>query len=319
MVQMVGVTIMALGLPPVFHSIDEGHALDNRLVVLGYVVMRVAMVFMWARAARQSPQHRATCLTYIWTIVLAQLGWVATALFPLTLLQMCVAGAVLLLVELCGPYLAETRHGGTPWHAHHIAERYGLLAIIALGEGVVGSVASLSAVVEANGWTLDAALVVVAGLGLTFGMWWAYFLLSAGEVLHARRDRAYKWAYGGMPIFAAIAATGAGLHVAALAIENKAHIGPVAAVLAVTIPVAIYLLGIYWLYSVLYDERHWFHGLLLASTGAVLAAAPVAASLGVALPACLLILMLAPAVSVVGYEAYGYRHVGEALRRATSS
>ena len=37
--------------------------------------------------------------------------------------------------------------GGTPWHAHHIAERYGLLAIIALGEGVVGTVASLAAVV----------------------------------------------------------------------------------------------------------------------------------------------------------------------------
>lgn len=240
-------------------------------------------------------------------------------LIPLTLVQMCVVGGILLLIELCDPYLAETRHSGTPWHAHHIAERYGLLAIIALGEGVVGSVESLSAAVEASGWTLDAALVVVAGLGLTFGMWWAYFLISAGEVLHVRRSRAYKWAYGGMPIFATIAATGAGLHVAALSIEHKTHIGPVAAVLTVTIPVAIYLLGIYWLYSVLYDERHWFHGLLLASTAAVLVAAPVAASLGVALPACLLIVMLAPAVSVVGYEAYGYRHVGEALRRATSS
>ena len=45
--------------------------------------------------------------------------------------------------------------GGTPWHPHHIAERYSLLAIIALGEGVVGTVASLSAwsASRAGPWT----------------------------------------------------------------------------------------------------------------------------------------------------------------------
>lgn len=42
---------------------------------------------------------------------------------------------VLIGIETLGPLLAETRRGGTPWHAHHIAERYGLLTIIALGEG----------------------------------------------------------------------------------------------------------------------------------------------------------------------------------------
>ncbi len=52
---------------------------------------------------------------------------------------------LLTLVECTGPYIAETRKGGTPWHAHHIAERYGLLIIIALGEGIIGTIASLSA------------------------------------------------------------------------------------------------------------------------------------------------------------------------------
>ena len=67
--------------------------------------------------------------------------------------------------------------GGTPWHAHHIAERYGLLTIIALGEGVVGTVASLSAVVARRAGRVDAVLVAVAGIGLTFGMWWVYFIV----------------------------------------------------------------------------------------------------------------------------------------------
>ena len=59
MVQMVGVVILALGLADVFESIDEGETVNNGVMVAGYVVMRVAMVFQWARAARQDPARRA--------------------------------------------------------------------------------------------------------------------------------------------------------------------------------------------------------------------------------------------------------------------
>ncbi|RPI34355.1 MAG: hypothetical protein EHM67_14595, partial [Hyphomicrobiaceae bacterium] len=46
-----------------------------------------------------------------------------------------VAIAVLLYtLELGGPVLAKHRAGGSLWHPHHIAERYGLLLIITLGE-----------------------------------------------------------------------------------------------------------------------------------------------------------------------------------------
>ena len=41
----------------------------------------------------------------------------------------------------------------------------------------------------------------------------------------------------------------------------------------------------------------------------------VLAGLGVGVGACLLVLMLAPVVTVVGYETLGYRHVTEALAR----
>jgi low temperature requirement protein LtrA len=316
MVQMVGVTLIGLGLPAVFHSLDSDHGIDNGVVVAGYVVMRVAMLFHWLRAARQAPQCAATCRTYVWTIGIAQIGWIATALLPLTTAQAAIAAVLLLAIELGGPYLAETRHGGTPWHAHHIAERYSLLAIIALGEGIVGTVASLSAIVEVQGWTVDAVLIAVAGMGLTFGMWWVYFLVPAGEVLHARRERSFQWGYGSMIVFAAIAATGAGLHVAGLAIEHKAHIGTVAVVLSLAVPVGIYLLALYWLYSVLYRDWRWFHSLLLALTVAVLATAPLLAAAGVSMAVCLLVVMLAPAVSVVAYEAWGYRRAGEALQLA---
>jgi len=78
-------------------------------------------------------------------------------------------------------------------------------------------------------------------------------------------------------------------------------------------------LGIYWHYSILYDEHHWFHGLLLVATAAVLAADPSAAYLGLSVPLCLLIVMAAPAGSVIGYETSGFRLVGDPLKRATGT
>jgi len=315
MVQMVGVTVLALGLAPMFHSLDASGAVDNRLMVAGYVVMRVAMLCQWLRAARQAPAHRAACMAYVYAITVAQVGWIAQACFDLPLLPTALLTLALILVEMGGPYLAETRHGGTPWHAHHIAERYAGLAIMALGEGIVGTVASLSAVVQEQGWSLDAVLVVVAGMGLTFGMWWCYFAQSPGQILHARRERSFLWGYGSLPVFAAIAATGAGLDVAAMFIEHKAHITPAAAVAALAVPVLLYLAGIYALYGVLYRHDDALHRWLMAVTVVVLAAAPILAALGTPMAVCLLVVMAAPALWVVGYETLGHRHMAQALAR----
>ena len=177
----------------------------------------------------------------------------------------------------------------------------------------MGTVATLSAVVEEQGWTMDAALVCIAGIGLTFGMWWVYYMLPSAQVLHAHRNRSFVWGYGQMIIVAAIVATGAGLHVAAYFIEHKAHIGPLATVLAVAIPVGVFLGSIYALYYYLVRRFDPFHVWLLSGTAAVVALAVVAALAGVDMAICLVILMFAPVVTVVGYEVRGHRHQAAAL------
>jgi low temperature requirement protein LtrA len=313
MVQMIGVLVLAVGLPRLFSSIEHGAHLDNSIVVLGYVIMRVALLSQWLRAARQDPVRRNACLTYVIVVSIAQIGWVAQIIFDFSLPVSFGLGLVLLLIELAGPMIAERKEGGTPWHPHHIAERYSLFAIIALGEGVVGTVATLSAAVEEEGWSMDAALVAIAGMGLTFGIWWVYYMLPSGRVLHAHRERAFVWGYGQMITVASIVATGAGLHVAALFIEHKAHIGPLATVLCLAVPVGIFLGSIYALYYYLVRRFDPFHIWLLVATITVAVLAVVAALSGVEMAVCLVILMLAPAVTVVGYEIHGHRHQAEAL------
>lgn len=319
MVQMIGVLVLAIGLPRMFASIEHGEHLNNSVMVLGYVIMRVAMIFQWLRAARQDPARRRACLTYAIAIGVAQIGWVVQIVVDFSVGTSIILAGILGLIELAGPLVAEREDGGTPWHAHHIAERYSLFAIIALGEGVVGTVATLSAVIEEQGWNMDAALVCIAGTGLTFGMWWVYYMLPSAQVLHAHRVRAFVWGYGQMVIVTAIVATGAGLHVAAYFIEHQAGIGSLPTLLAAAVPVSVFLGAIYALYYYLVRRFDLFHIWLLSVTAAVVAAAVLAALAGVDMAVCLVILMLAPAVTIVGYEMLGHRHQAEALASAERS
>jgi low temperature requirement protein LtrA len=313
MVQMIGVLVLAIGLRPMFASIERGQRLDNSVMVLGYVIMRVALVSQWLRAAKQDPLRRRACLTYAITISVAQIGWVALIFARLPLAGTVALVGILVLIEFAGPVLAERKDGGTPWHAHHIVERHSLFAIIALGEGIVGTVAALSAVVEQQGWTVDAALVGIAGTGLTFGMWWIYYMVPAAEVLERHRDRGFVWGYGQMLIVTAIVATGAGLHVAAYFIEHKSVIGPVATVVSVAAPVAVYIALGYAIYYYLVRRFYRLDAWLLTASAAVLVTSVVAAQSGLDMAKCLVVLILAPAIIVVGYDGRGYRYEAEAL------
>ncbi len=316
MLQMVGVIIMALGFPAMFASIEDGEYVDTRVMVAGYVVMRIALVGQWLRAAKQDPEHRSACLTYATVVLIAQVGWIGGMFLHKSIPVTFLAVAVLIGIEFLGPWLAETRRGGTPWHSHHITERYGLLAIIALGEGVVGTVASLTAVVSSQGWSFDAVFVVVAGVGLTFGMWWTYFVVPQAELLHAYRQRSFVFGYFHVVVFGGIVATGAGLHVAAYYIEHHSELGSVQTVLAVAVPVGVYITAVYFLYMRMVRAVHVFHVLLVVLTLAVLGVAVWLAAAGISMANCLLVVTLAPMVTVIGYEVQGHRHAAEAVAKS---
>ncbi len=119
MVQMVGVLVLAAGVP----KASQG---DFAIGTFGFVVMRVGLVALWWRAAREHPERRATAMRYVSGILFVQLLWVARLALPAS--WGYASWAVLMLAEIAVPVWAA-RAGHTPWHAHHIAERYGLFTI----------------------------------------------------------------------------------------------------------------------------------------------------------------------------------------------
>ena len=234
LVQMAGVLVLAVGVP----AATDG---DLRLVTLGYLVMRIGLVALWARAGREDPASRATARRYALGIALAEVGWIVRlGLDDAGLLPHVASRPVflaLVALELAIPPWAE-RSRPTTWHPHHIAERYGLFTIILLGEGVLAASLGIDRVLVDGGLDASVVTIAVAGLVLVFSLWWLYFVDPCGPGLALHRDRSYLWGYGHFGVFASLAALGGGLEVAIQHPAHEATISPVVASYAVSIPVA---------------------------------------------------------------------------------
>ncbi|CAI9387910.1 hypothetical protein MICABA_02891 [Microbacterium sp. T2.11-28] len=314
-VQMIGVGVLAIGLPDFFHSLDEGHHVDNAVMIGGYVIMRVALIAIWLRVAAHDPAHRRTALTYAVGVALVQAGWVVAIVVNPPMWAGLALMVGLGVVEMIVPAVAERRGGATPWHPHHIAERYGLLVIITLGEVILGTVLAISAVVETQGWTVEAALIAFGGMLLAFAIWWAYFTVPAARLLHVRRTRSFAWGYLHIALFGAVAGVGAGLHVAAYVLSGEAHVDATYAQLTITVPVLVFTIVLGILYAILVGRFDVFHVWLIIGTAVVLAVAVAASAAGASLGTTIVITAVAPLVVVVGYELVGHRHLEEDLAR----
>jgi low temperature requirement protein LtrA len=252
MVQMGGVLVLAAGVQPAFELADF------RVAVLGYVIMRIAMVAQWLRVAGSVPQYRRNALRYAIPIAVLQAFWIARLALPDP--WALPAFVLLAVIELIVPAWAE-RVNMTPWHPHHIVERYGLFTIIVLGESVFATTTAILAARSATGVSLELVVVAAAGLIVLFACWWLYFLESDAPRLVANRNLGFIWGYGHFGVFAALAAVGAGIEVTVEATSHGVAASPLLVTYAVGLPVVLFLAIRYAIYVRLGGTRPmpaWF-------------------------------------------------------------
>jgi low temperature requirement protein LtrA len=233
--QMGGVLVFASGICPAF---DEH---DYSVLIVAYVVMRVALVAQWLRASQSWASTRRTTLIYAVGISLVQILWLVCLLLPAGMVT--VALVVLLAAELAVPIIAE-RTGTTPWHPNHIAERYGLFTLILLGESLL---ASANAIIDAVHDTESLGpLIGIAVLTLTAtaAMWWMYFWPPHH---HAIKDVAgsLSYVYGHFFIFAAAGAFSAGIEVEIDVLTAHTTLQQSYAAFAYTLPLAVFVLAVW--------------------------------------------------------------------------
>jgi low temperature requirement protein LtrA len=232
LVQMTGVLILAVGVSP---AADHG---DFRVVVLGYVVMRCGLVAAWLRVARDQPSNRVRALRYALGIVVLQVLWVARLALPDR--WPALSFLVLVVGELAVPVWAERASPEPLFHPGHIAERYGLFTVIVLGESILSATVGFEAALDLDGFSAALAAVGFGGVVIAFAAWWLYF--NHPGHLAPTPAQGFTWGYSHIVVFAALAAGGAGLAVAAEAITGPAD--DRVAALAVAIPVALFLAGL---------------------------------------------------------------------------
>lgn len=272
-VQIAGVLVVTAGVRAVFED------LDFTIAVVGYVIMRIALVLQWLRAAAEDPGGRAVALRFALGITVVQLLWVVRLAVgpPWGYAAIILLGACELLI----PVWAERSGRQTPWHAAHIAERYGLFTIIVLGECILAATTAIEAAASQGGVTVELVTIAIGGLVLVFALWWAYFKQRGAIDEALSLKAAIAWGYGHYFVFAAVAALGAGLQVATDAILDAAEIGPVAVALTVAVPVVIYLVAVALLHRVPLTGR--FAGPILGASVAIVVAALAAPAIGVPL------------------------------------
>ena len=232
--QMAGVLVLAAGVS------DAMEHSDFKIVTFGYVIMRLAMIGQWLRVASSDANAKSTALRYASGIFIVQVFWLLRLLLPESL--GLASFLILVVAEMLIPVWAESA-GQTPWHRHHLAERYSLFTIILLGESILASANSVNEALDLNEHV--PALLMVAGSGLVIaaGMWWIYFSRGQHDLIEDMRG-AFTFGYFHYVIFAAAGAFSAGIEVAVDSIlyESEAHRF---AALTLSLPVAAFLLGVW--------------------------------------------------------------------------
>ena len=235
---LTGVLVLAAGIPFVIR--DDP---DFTIVVVGYLIMRAALVPMWLRVAKDHPRVRGVALRYVVGITLVQALWVGR-LWVHDDTWSVLSFVVLALFELAIPYVAETSGSeSTPWHVEHIVERFQLFTIIVLGEVILATTQAISATLDGHGISADLSMVIAGGLLLVLSMWWVYFKRPLVDCIHGRNG--FLFGYAHYFLLGAVAAVGAALAANVDLVQHEAHgITARQAVLCLAVAVAVYLLAL---------------------------------------------------------------------------
>lgn len=243
--QMAGMLITNAGINSAFKN-------DYRILVLGYVIMRAAMISQWLRPCFGKGQAACAARVYALGIALVQVGWILWAYVPKNEPPYIIP--VLIVAELSVPIFAEWL-GQTAWHPHHVSERFGLYTIIQLGECISGAENAIKAAVDDRPLRTRLIGVFMCAFVINAALWWIYFYSAHHERLTSFRNT-FIYAYLHYFIFTAAGAFSADVDASIDSIQGQSALSPWLTSFTVTVPVAVFILGT--LCAVIYHQSDWY-------------------------------------------------------------
>ena len=205
---------------------DALHGGQNSFVV-AYVCVRAILLVLYIRVYRSLELARPVAGWFIFMFGLAVVDWSISLALPVP--WKYVLWGIALFLEHVAPIRAWRLLRGVPVDPRHIPERFGLLVIIVLGEGVIGVVLGTAEV----SWTVRSGAIAFAGFLSGAAIWWLYFdFLDAASVVTRNVRSGITYVYAHYFVTAGIAALGVGVKLAIFSVEPGTrcdHIGWIAA------------------------------------------------------------------------------------------
>jgi len=203
--QMFAIGAMAVNVGGVFEGRPDGFALC-------YAVVRWFLVALYIRMWRQGDGGQKLARRNMIGFAIGAAMWSASVFVPAPWSYLL--WALALLIDFAVPLNRRSRQLSMrhPPDVLHMAERYGLLTIIVLGESFV-KVLSQGA---QDGWSADFALMGALALLITFSLWWIYFDDVAGSRIKRGDLNPFVWVYAHLPLTLGVTAVGVAIKKAAL-------------------------------------------------------------------------------------------------------
>jgi low temperature requirement protein LtrA len=218
-----------LMIPVAGMAVFAHHALESNFnyFVGSYIVGRIIIAFLWGRATYHDKEFREAGLLFTAGFLIA-IGFGLAAIQTDSNLKYTLFGIALFL-DFAAPMLTINKSKSLPkFSRSKLPERFGLFAIIVLGEVLVGVISGISALDHPSTNILFAGIL---GIFIVFGLWWVYFDFIARRPFHENMSLQYAWGYLHMPMVMCFIAFGAAMQ---NIVGNEGHFSEGARLLVTT-------------------------------------------------------------------------------------
>jgi low temperature requirement protein LtrA len=205
-------------------SLSGGVGTDSTLFAGAFAAMFTLLALLYAHAGWTEPAARELARWYVVGSATGAMVWLASMVTPAPARYWLWGLAVVAHALLSGP-IAYGRMSSPPRQVSHMPERFGLFALVVLGEAVLAVVNGI----ETASWEPSSVVTAVAGFVVAASIWWVYFgafdehaidrAIASGR--HAQ-IRSFLYGYGHLAVYAAMAAVGVAVQIA---IERAPHDG----------------------------------------------------------------------------------------------
>jgi len=185
--------------------IDDALGESSTLFAVSYACTRYSLVLMYTRIYISNRESRKATSGFIKGFSLGASFWIVSIFLPETL--MYIAWVIGIFIELLTPIIIRKELKLLPVHNTHLPERFGLFALLVLGESIHG----IASGAQNTEFSVSLLMLMFLSYTIICSVWWLYFEVIEKVFSGKLEGAAQLCIYGHLPIYMGIGLLAAGV------------------------------------------------------------------------------------------------------------